>query len=39
LTHEFKDLPSANAIMDIRKSFWINVTRNGQKEMVVVSYN
>ncbi|MCS4433198.1 M56 family metallopeptidase [Aquiflexum gelatinilyticum] len=39
LTQEFKDLPSANAIMDIRKSFWINVTRNGQKEMVVVSYN
>ncbi|MCH6234250.1 M56 family metallopeptidase [Cognataquiflexum rubidum] len=39
LTHEFKDFPSANAIMDIRKGFWINVTRNGQKEMVVVSYN
>jgi hypothetical protein len=39
LTQEFKDLPSANAIMDIRKGFWINVTRNGQKEMVVVSYN
>lgn len=39
LTQEFKDLPSANAIMDIRKSFWINVTRKGQKEMVVVSYN
>jgi bla regulator protein blaR1 len=39
LTHEFKDSPSANAIMDIRKSFWINVTRNGQKEMVVVSYH
>jgi bla regulator protein blaR1 len=38
LTYEFKDYPSKNAIMDIRNSFGLNVTRNGKKEMVVISY-
>lgn len=39
LTYEFENYPKKNAIVDFRKSFGINVTRNGQKEMVVVSYN
>ncbi|MCH6201547.1 hypothetical protein MMU07_18340 [Aquiflexum sp. LQ15W] len=37
LTYEFENYPKKNAIVDIRKSFGINVTRNGQKEMVVIS--
>ncbi|MCL6259904.1 hypothetical protein M3O96_12440 [Aquiflexum sp. TKW24L] len=37
LTYEFENYPKKNAIMDIRKSFGINVIRNGKKEMVVVS--
>lgn len=39
LTHEFENSPSTKVIYDVRKSFWINVTRNGQKEMVSISYN
>ena len=39
LTHEFENSPSTKVIYDVRKSFWINVTRNGQKEMVAISYN
>jgi hypothetical protein len=38
LTYEFENYPKKNAIVDIRKSFGINVTRNGQKEMVVVYF-
>ena len=39
LTHEFENSPSTKVIYDVRKSFWINVTRNGKKEMVAISYN
>ena len=39
LTHEFENSPSTKVIYDVRKSFLINVTRNGQKEMVAISYN
>ena len=39
LTHEFENSPSTKVIYDVRKSFLIHVTRNGQKEMVAISYN
>lgn len=39
LTHEFENSPSTKVIYDVRKSFLIHVTRNGQKEMVSISYN
>ena len=38
LIHEFENFPNSKVLFEVKKGFFIYVTRNGKKETVLVSY-